>query len=273
MNSFRAVANAIEYEIKRQGKALDDSEKLVSETRGWVDDKGITVSQRSKEESQDYRYFPEPDLPMLHFTKEYLDELRRELPELPDKRKVRFIDQFGLPEKDAETLVNYKELSEYFEEVVSEFDEWLEIEKSQDRSKLVKMAANWTISQFLALLNEKNILPVDSKITQENFAELIKLIGQGKVSQLGAKDVFAKMFETGEDPSNILENLDLGQISDEVKISEVVKIIIRNNPKAVEDAKINPRAVSSIVGGVMKELKGKGNPHLINEIIKKELGI
>src|SRR5205085_1562525 len=164
------------------------------ETRGWVDDKGITVSQRSKEESQDYRYFPEPDLPVLEFTKEWLSELEKELPELPKKRKERFLAEYGLNEKDIDTLVNYKELSEYFEQVVSELDEWLEVEKSGDRSKLMKMTANWCIGQFLALLNEHNLKPADSKVTQENFAELMKLIGQGKVSQLGAKDVFVKMF-------------------------------------------------------------------------------
>jgi len=274
LNSFRAVANAIEYEIQRQTESLDNGEKLPTETRGWVDDKAITVSQRSKEESQDYRYFPEPDLPMLHFSKEFLDELRRELPELPNVRKERFVRQFGLAEKDAEVLVNYKELSEYFEQVVSELDEWLEIEKGQDRAKLVKLAANWTLGQFLSLLNENNLLPLDSKVTQENFAELIKLIGQGKVSQLGAKDVFAKMFETGEDPSNILDQLGLHQVSDEGALLEAVKKVIAANPKGVEDAKTKgEKSLGFLVGQTMKEMKGKGNPQKINELLRKELEI
>lgn len=272
MNSFRAVANAIEYEIARQSEILDKGKVPEKETRGWVDERGITVSQRSKEESQDYRYFPEPDLPMLHFTKEFLDELRRELPELPDARKERFIKEYALAEKDAETLVNYKELSEYFEEVVSELDEWLEIEKGQDRAKLVRLAANWMLGQFLSLLNEHSQLPADSKITQENFAELIKLIGQGKVSQIGAKDVFAKMFETGEDPSNILDQLGLHQVSDKGALLDAVRKVIAENPKAVADAKANPKSAGFLVGQAMKELKGKGNPQIINDLVKKELG-
>jgi aspartyl-tRNA(Asn)/glutamyl-tRNA(Gln) amidotransferase subunit B len=273
MNSFRAVANAIEYEIVRQAEILDEGKIPKKETRGWVDDKNITVSQRSKEESQDYRYFPEPDLPVLHFTKEFLDELRRELPELPNMRKQRFVAEFGIADKDAGTLVNYKELSVYFEQVVSELDEWLEVEKSQGRGKLIKMTANWCLGQFLSLLNEHNLLPADSKITQENFAELMKLIGQGKVSQTGARDIFTKMFETGEDPSNILDELGLHQVSDEGAILAAVKKVIEGNPKGVGDAKGNPKALGFLVGQIMKELKGKGNPQKINELLKKELNI
>lgn len=278
MNSFRAVANAIEFEIKRQSELLDEGKTPANETRGWVDDKGVTVSQRSKEESQDYRYFPEPDLPVLQFTKEWLAELKRELPELPTKRKERFVTEFMIAEKDADTLVAYKELSDYFEQVVSELDEWLEIDPpaggGQDRNKLIKLAANWTLSQFLSLLNEKNILPADSKVTQENFAELIKLIGQGKVSQLSAKDIFGKMFETGEDPSNLLASMGLEQVSDEGAILAAVQKVIAANPKGVEDAKVKgEKSFGFLVGQTMKELKGKGNPQKINEFLKKELGI
>ena len=272
MNSFRAVFNAIEYEIKRQSEALEGGEQLLTETRGWQDDKGITVSQRSKEESQDYRYFPEPDLPVLQFTKEWLEELRRELPELPKVRKQRFVEEFGLAEKDAQSLVLNKELSEYFEQVVSELDAWLRDEPAGDRPALIKQAANWCLGQFLALLNEHNLMPEEAKITQENFAELIKLIGQGKVSNLAAKDVFVKMFETGEDPSNILDALGLHQVSDESAILDAVRKVIAANPKGVEDAKTKgEKAFGFLVGQTMKELKGKGNPQIINEILKKEL--
>ena len=276
MNSFKAVAAAIEYEIKRQSELLDAGQVPAKETRGWVDNEAITVSQRSKEESQDYRYFPEPDLPVLHFSKEYLDELRRLLPELPLQRKQRFTREFGISEKDAETFVNYKELSDYFEQVISELGEWFEIDKISinDQPKYIRMAANWTLSQFLGLINEKNMLPADTKITQENFAELIKLIGQGKVSQLSAKDVFVRMFETGEDPSNLLQSMGLEQVSDDSVLVEAVKKVIAANPKGVEDARVKgEKAFGFLVGQAMKELKGKGNPQKLNELLRKEIGI
>jgi aspartyl-tRNA(Asn)/glutamyl-tRNA(Gln) amidotransferase subunit B len=272
MNSFKAVANAIEYEIKRQAEILDEGKVPAMETRGWVDDKGITVSQRSKEESQDYRYFPEPDLPVLEFTKEYLDELRRELPELPKVRKQRFIEEYIITEKDAQVLVSYKELAEYFEHVMSELAEWLAAEDQADDGKSGQMVVNWILGPFLAAINEQGIFPEDSKVTEENFAELIKLIKQGKVSNLAAKDVFTKMFETGEDPSNILDTLGLHQVSDEGVILDAVKKAIAENVKAVADAKANPKSIGFLVGAVMKEFDGRGNPQKINELLKKELG-
>jgi aspartyl-tRNA(Asn)/glutamyl-tRNA(Gln) amidotransferase subunit B len=267
MNSFRSVANAIEFEIKRQSEVLDEGKTPAMETRGWIDDKGITVSQRSKEESQDYRYFPEPDLPVLHFTKEFLEDLRSQLPELPKARKLRFIEEFKLAEKDAQVLVSYKELADYFEHVVSEFEEW------QGNPKQVQIVANWILGPFLASINEHGLRPLDSKVTEENFGELIKLITDGKVSNLAAKDVFAKMFETGEDPHVILDQLGLHQVSDEGAILEAVKKVIETNPKAVADAKANPKSIGFLVGQAMKELKGKGNPQIVNELLKKELGV
>lgn len=278
MNSFKAVASAIEYEIKRQSELLDNKETPANETRGWVDDKGITVSQRSKEESQDYRYFPEPDLPVLHFTNEWKEEMRRRLPEMPAARKARFISEFALPEKDALTLVGYKDLADYFEQILSELEEWMQVDdknlEGSNRAKYTKLAANWCLGQFSALLNESKQNPQETKITAENFAELLKLIGEGKVSQLSAKDIFVKMFETGEDPSNLLESMGLTQVSDEGAILEIVKKVLAANPKGVEDAKIKgERAFGFLVGQAMKELKGKGNPQLINEMLKKELGV
>ncbi|MBX4188184.1 MAG: Asp-tRNA(Asn)/Glu-tRNA(Gln) amidotransferase GatCAB subunit B, partial [Candidatus Doudnabacteria bacterium] len=276
MNSFKAVANAIEFEIKRQSEILDEGKVPAKETRGWVDGKGITVSQRSKEESQDYRYFPEPDLPVLHLTQDWITDIKRLLPELPMQRKNRFLTQTKLGEKDAQTLVGYKELADYFEQVLSELDAWMVAEDKEvseaQKVKYTKLAANWCIGQFLSLLNEAKLLPNESKITPEDFAELLKLIGSNKVSQLSAKDIFAKMFVTGEDPSNLLDAMGLGQVSDEGMILETVKRVISANPKAVEDVKAKgEKAFGFLVGQAMKELKGKGNPQIINAILKKEL--
>jgi aspartyl-tRNA(Asn)/glutamyl-tRNA(Gln) amidotransferase subunit B len=277
MNSFKAVTSAIDYEIERQSGIIKEGNLPQSETRGWLDDKGVTVGQRSKEDSQDYRYFPEPDLPVLNLTKEWVEELKRHLPELPAKRKERFISEYGLSEKDSETLVGLKFLADYFENVISEFDAWVEADNvvfnKEDRMKYLRLASNWTIGQFLALLNEKGLAPQESKVTAENFAELITLIATNKVSQLSAKDVFVKMFETGGDPSDILDDLGLAQVSDEGVILEAIKKIIAENPKGVEDAKNKgEKALGFLVGQTMKELKGKGNPQIINQLLKKELG-
>jgi aspartyl-tRNA(Asn)/glutamyl-tRNA(Gln) amidotransferase subunit B len=273
MNSIKAVAAAIDFEIARQAEILDDGKVPAKETRGWVDDKAITVSQRSKEESQDYRYFPEPDLPTLEFTKEWLEELRRHLPELPKAREARFVADFGIAPKDAETMVVYKELGDYFEHVMSELSEWFVAEKLADDGKQGQGVANWILGPFLSAINEHKLLPRESKVTEENFAELIKLIKQGKVSNLAAKDIFTKMFETGEDPSNLLQSMGLEQVSDEGLISDVVKKVVAENPKGVVDAKANPKALGFLVGQAMKELKGKGNPQIISDFVKKELGI
>ncbi len=272
MNSFKSVASAIDYEIKRQAEILDERKTPDRETRGWVDDKAVTVSQRSKEESQDYRYFPEPDLPVMQFTKDYLDELRRELPILPKQKKYNFMTEYGLSAKDAQTLVDYKELGEYFEHVMSELAEWFAVEKIKDDGKQAQGVANWILGPFLAAINENKILPLESKVKEENFAELVKLIRQGKVSNLAAKDVFEKMFETGEDPSVILDQLGLHQVSDEGAILEAVRKVLAANPKGVADAQVKgEKAFGFLVGQTMKELKGQGNPQVINEILKKEL--
>jgi aspartyl-tRNA(Asn)/glutamyl-tRNA(Gln) amidotransferase subunit B len=272
MNSFRAVAMAIDFEIKRQAEVLDEGKIPTKETRGWVDAENITVSQRSKEESQDYRYFPEPDLPTLEFTPEWLADLKRHLPELPKARQVRFMGDYNITKKDAAHLVSYKELGEYFEHVMSELSEWLVAEKAGDGNKFGQTALNWVLGPFLSAINEAKIFPKESKVTPENFAELVKLVLQGKVSNLAAKDIFAKMFETGEDPSVLLEDMGLAQVSDESILLDAVKKVMAANPKGVEDAKVKgEKAFGFLVGQTMKELKGKGNPQVINELLKKEL--
>src|SRR3989344_5188961 len=272
MNSFKAVASAIEYEIKRQAEVLECGQTPKNETRGWVDSDNATVSQRSQEESQDYRYFPEPDLPTLEFTEEWLADLRRRLPELPKARQVRFMADYNITKKDAAQLVAYKELGNYFEQVMSELSEWLVADKAGDGNKFGQVALNWVLGPFLSALNEKKMLPDEGKVTPENFAELVKLVMQGQVSNLAAKEVFTKMFETGEDPSVLLKDMGLAQVSDEGVILDAVRKVLAENPKGVEDAKVKgEKAFGFLVGQTMKELKGKGNPQVINEILKKAL--
>ncbi len=272
INSFKFAESAVNYEIARHIEMLKEGKVPKQVTMGWNEKDSCTVEQRSKEDAQDYRYMPEPDLPILQFSKEYLSELKAIMPELPAQKRVRFLEEFNLPEADTENLINWKELAFYFEDVVSEIDEWLSQEKGLDRTQMIKLAANWCLQDFSALLNQQLINPADAKVDAENFAELIKLIVSGKISSSAAKQVFKVMFDTGGDPSNIVEDLGLTQVSDEGAIVEALDKVISANPKAVADYKAGmQKSFGFLVGMAMKELKGKGNPQMINELLKKKL--
>lgn len=272
INSFKFAEAAINYEIARQTEMLKENKIPKQVTMGWNEKTSQTIEQRSKEEANDYRYFPEPDLPVLQFTKEYLDNLRKSLPELPAAKRRRFLEEFALPEADVENLINWKELANYFEEVVSEIEEWMEQESGLDRNQLIKQAANWCLQDFSAALNQKLINPADSRVMPENFAELLKLIQQGKISGSAAKTVFKVMVEKGGDPSNIIDDLGLHQLSDEPAIALAVDKTIAANAKAVADYKAGQeKSFGFLVGQTMKELKGKGNPQVINELLRKKL--
>jgi aspartyl-tRNA(Asn)/glutamyl-tRNA(Gln) amidotransferase subunit B len=272
INSFKFAEAAINYEINRQIEILKEGKIPKQVTMGWNEKGGFTVEQRSKEEANDYRYFPEPDLPVMQFTKEYLEKLKSEIPELPAQKRKRFKEEYNLPDADVENLLNWKELTFYFEEVVSEIDEWMTQEQGLNRNQLTKTAANWCLQDFSALLNQKGINPQDCPITAENFAELLKMIQQEKISGSAAKSVFKAMCEKGGDPSNIVEDLGLHQVCDEAVITEAVDKVIAANPKAVTDFKAGQeKSFGFLVGQAMKELKGKGNPQIINELLRKKL--
>ena len=273
INSIKFAQAAIDYEIARQTEILKEGGTPKQVTMGWNEKENKTVEQRSKEEANDYRYFPDPDLPVLQFTKEYLDELRNKMPELPAQKRARFKEEFGLPDADVENLINWKELSAYFEDVVSEIDAWMEDEKGLDRNAMIKQAANWCLGEFSAALNQANQNPSDSRVDAENFAELLKMIQAGEISVSAAKQVFKVMFEKGGDPSNIVEDLGLKQVSDESAISSAIDSVIANNQKAVADYRAGEqKSFGFLVGQAMKELKGKGNPGVINQLLKKKLG-
>lgn len=273
INSFKFAESAINYEIVRQTQSLKNGEMPKQVTMGWNEKENVTVEQRSKEEANDYRYFPEPDLPILKFDKEFLEKLKARIPELPAQKRARFREEFGLNDADVENLVNWKELAFFFEEVVSELDGWMIEEKGLDRKGLIKQAANWCLQEFSAALNQKLFNPKDSFVTAENFAELIKLIDQGKISGSAAKQVFKVMFEKGGEPDNIVADLGLEQVSDESAIEVAIEKVIKVNEKAVQDFKAGEqKSFGFLVGQTMKELKGKGNPGVINQLLKKKLG-
>jgi len=275
MNSFRSVEEALIYEIARQEEELEDGKVLKNQTRGWQDDKKKTSGQREKEGSDDYRYFPEPDLPVLHFTQDFIERIRAKMPETPKQRRARFSQEFQLPEKITEQLIANKALSEYYEAVVSELASWAEAEKLAGDGVLLELskeAANWIIGVFTEMLNTDGLSAGESKITPENFAELIKMIQKSEVSKSAAKQVFAKMYATGGDPSNILSDLGLKQISNEGELTSIVERLIADNPSVVADFKSGKgRALGFLVGKAMAETKGKANPKLLNDLFQQKI--
>jgi aspartyl-tRNA(Asn)/glutamyl-tRNA(Gln) amidotransferase subunit B len=269
LNSFRSVERAAEYEIERQADLLEKGKKVIQETRGWEDTKGITVSQREKEEAHDYRYFPEPDLPPLHFTEKEINEVRAEIPELPQQRRERFGREFGLDEKSIEILVYNKHLGEFFEKVVSELPPNL---PKENLLKMSKLASNYLITDLQGLLKGGYVSGKDFLITPENFAEFIGLIHSGEISSKIAKQVLEEMFNTGADPSHIIEEKGLVQITDSSEIEKIVKEVFEKNPKAVEDFKKGKEnALQFLVGQVMTASRGKASPGLVDKILKKSL--
>ncbi len=275
LNSFRVVERAIDYEIKRQSEALANGEKIIQETRGWDDIKGMTYSQRTKEEAHDYRYFPEPDLPPLDGMVEFSKKILSEIPELPAAKRKRFKEEYGLPLNDAEILINNKSLADYFENVVSEILAWSSpAEPVIESKKAIKLAANYLITEVPRIAKAAQILDYELKdrITPENFAEFNKMLVQGVLSSTGAQSTLKIMFASGADPSHIIKENDLAQVSDEEELNKIIGETLVQNAKAVgeyKDGKQN--ALMFLVGKVMAASKGKANPQLVMEIIKKQL--
>ncbi|MEK7665156.1 MAG: Asp-tRNA(Asn)/Glu-tRNA(Gln) amidotransferase subunit GatB [Patescibacteria group bacterium] len=278
LNSFRVVEKAIDFEIKRQTELLDAGEKIIQETRGWHDKKEITFSQRNKEEAHDYRYFPEPDLSPLHFDKEFIEEIKEKIPELPEQKRERFKKEYNLDEKAVEVFILNKDLSEYYEKVVSEFEEWLksefgnEIISDKKEGKIFKLVANYLISDVKGLLCDKPFIETEFKISPENFAEFMKMIYKEEISSKVAKMVLIDMFNTGADPSNIVEENNLKQMTNEKELENIVKEIIAKNSKAVEDYKIGKQnALQFLAGQVMAQTRGTAKPEKVQELLIKHL--
>ncbi len=262
LNSFRSVEYGIDYEIQRQTKLLKAGQKIVQETRGWHDFKEITFSQREKEESHDYRYFPEPDLPPLNFGQQFVRMIKADIPELPAGRRERLKKQFKLDDKVIEAFVQNKALGEYFEKIMLEIGD----------NNLAKLCANYLITDLLGLLRGKQISGADFKIAPDNFAEFIILLSKGKISSKIAKVVLREMFSKGKKPSAVVKERGLVQITDEKTIEQAAKEVIAKNPKAVEDYKKGKKTVIQfLIGQVMDQTKGKANPAAVNNILKKLL--
>ncbi|PIR02519.1 MAG: Asp-tRNA(Asn)/Glu-tRNA(Gln) amidotransferase subunit GatB [Candidatus Nealsonbacteria bacterium CG_4_9_14_3_um_filter_35_11] len=269
LNSFKAVERATNYEAQRQNKLLDKGEKIIQETRGWDDARGITVSQREKEEAHDYRYFPEPDLPPLHHSKKIIEEIKAEIPELPAQKRERFKREYNLDEKSIEIFVQNKDLGEYFEKIVSEFEARLKKEKL---FKLIKLATNYLITDLLGLFKGEQFSEKRCKIDPENFAEFISLIEEGKISSKIAKTILQEMFSTGVDTSHIIKEKQLIQITDRIEIEKIIKEVISKNQRAIEDFKKGKEnAFQFLIGQVMAISKGKADPQVVKSVLKKKL--
>lgn len=259
INSFKGVERAIEYEAMRQAELLEDGGKVVQETRTWDEKEGVTKSMRTKEEANDYRYFPEPDLVPFTVSDEYIENIRKSLPELPDARKERYMKEFGLSSEDAVFMTNDKATADYFEAAV-------------DAGADPKACVNWLMGEFASQLSTDGIDIAKAPVSAENLAALLKLISKGTISGKIAKKVFATMWKEGGNPEEIVKAQGLVQISDTAELSKLVDEVVGKNPKAVEDFKAGKKkAVGALVGQIMKATKGKANPRVINELLNKKL--
>ncbi|WP_134684937.1 Asp-tRNA(Asn)/Glu-tRNA(Gln) amidotransferase subunit GatB [Brevibacillus migulae] len=259
MNSFRFVQTALEYEVDRQKHVIKTGGKIIQETRRWDEGEKKTISMRSKEEAHDYRYFPDPDLVKLQIPEEWIDSVKQTIPELPDARQTRYVEQYGLSSNDAGIITMTKDSADFYDETVKTGAD-------------PKLAANWLMVELLGYLNANNLEFSDVKITPQGLGEMIKLIEKGTISSKIAKTVFKEMVETGKDPAKIVEEQGLVQISDEGELQRIVEEVVAGNPKVVQDFKNgNEKALGFFVGQVMKQTKGKANPPMVNKLLNDVL--
>ncbi|MEA3450077.1 MAG: Asp-tRNA(Asn)/Glu-tRNA(Gln) amidotransferase subunit GatB [Patescibacteria group bacterium] len=275
INSFKAVEKAIDYEIKRQSKALEQGKELSQETRGWNEDKGMTISQRIKENSADYRYFPDPDIPPIKIDAQKIKELKSRIIELPSEKLDRFISQYNLSEDVAELIISNKDFANYTEEVISELRAWINStgdDWQRQKHILAKSVANWLTSELLKHLRADNKEIKDIKITPENFAELITLIYQDKIGSSAGQQILDYMYKHGGDPTDIMRELNLEQMDNNEELEQIIEEITVNNEKQVEqyrEGKTN--VLQYFVGQTMAKTKGKANPKTVIKILKKIL--
>ncbi|SHN86817.1 Asp-tRNA(Asn)/Glu-tRNA(Gln) amidotransferase subunit GatB [Desulfitobacterium chlororespirans] len=258
LNSFSSVRRCLEYEIGRQAQLLEHGEKVIQETRTWDEGKGVTLSLRSKEEAHDYRYFPEPDLVPLVIAREWVEEIRQTLPEMPAARRERY-QSLGLTEYDAGVLTASKALSDFFDEALKHYAD-------------AKTLANWVMGEFTRLLNAGQIAVEESPVRPSQLAQLLTLIEKGAISGKIGKTVIEEMFASGKDPEVIIKEKGLAQISDTAALLKLVDEVIAAHPQSVEDYKAGKdRAIGFLVGQIMKATKGQANPGVVNDLLKEQL--
>ncbi len=267
MNSFRSVYLALEHEVERQRRVLEDGGRITQETRGWVEERGVTVSQRSKEHAHDYRYFPDPDLPRLVIGGEWVEEIRRGLPELAGNRRARFVEQYGLPGYDAALLTGTRPMAEFFEETVA-----LRPANIADPQSYAKNVSNWILGDLSRLMNLESLSIDEIKVSPSHLAELQNLVDNGTLSNTLAKTVLEEAFATGHEPGKIVGQKGLSQISDSSVVDAAVSQALAENPRAVADF-ISGKATASrfLVGQVMKLTRGQAKPELVQELVQAAL--
>ena len=282
LNSFRSVERSIEYEIIRQTKLLSSGENIIQETRGWSDRDQNTYSQRNKEEAHDYRYFPEPDLPQINLTDEEIAHIERTLPELPQAKVARFVEQYDFSSLDAKLIIADKKLADFTEQTMSELQSWLadldEIALEDGdpwekyKGKLSKLVANWLINKLPPIMTAKNHTFADCPLTPENFAEFITLIYKNKINSKNAVEILVRMVESGGDPTDILEDQGLRLLENVSDIEPIIDKIIKDNPDQVDQFKKGKTVILQfLIGQVMKETHGKANPKMAEDLFIQKL--
>jgi len=260
INSFKFVKDALEYEIKRQTKVLNEGGKIHQETRLWDVEKGETATMRSKEDAHDYRYFPEPDLVPLSVSDDWVEELRKTVPELPAARQKRFVSEYGLPEYDAGVLTTSKGLADYFENCMKLFNQ-------------PKTVSNWVMGELLRELNNSSTAVAASPVSPERLVGLLKLVDKGAVSLKVAREIFPELYASGKSPEQIVKEKGLTQVSDEGALEKIIDDVMTKNPQQLAQDRGGKEAVFGFfVGQVMKASGGKANPGKVNELLKRKLG-
>lgn len=262
LNSFKSVEKAVEYEIKRQIELLEKGNVITQETRGWDDAKQKTFTQRSKEEAHDYRYMPEPDIPPIVLTDEMIKQVEKDMPVMPNELRKK-LSKLGLDNSAVETLVDNIEAGNFMLNVMK-----------TSKPDSAKRIANWLVGEVQAMVGEEKLTWETAKLDVEEFEQLNQLVVENQISSTGAKEVLAVLVEKGGDPLTIAKERDLLQVSDEGEIEAIVTAVIEANPKAAEDIKNGEmKAIGFLVGQVMKESKGKANPGLAQQLIRKQIGV